>query len=106
LPAFLLVLEGGEAVLVPEMGLEPACPPVPACNATRMLMSSSINLQRNLQRSLYNKEKRGGEVKETEHHKMAGGNADELTSYFLAIRKRPLLSQKCFKNREKETVLD
>jgi hypothetical protein len=29
LPAFLLVVERGEAVLVPEMRLEPARPPVP-----------------------------------------------------------------------------
>jgi hypothetical protein len=30
LPAFLLVVERGQAVLVPEMRLEPARPPVPA----------------------------------------------------------------------------
>jgi hypothetical protein len=45
LPAFLLVVERGEAVLVPEMRLEPARPPVPAlrqharthaCSATRV----------------------------------------------------------------------
>jgi hypothetical protein len=67
--------------------------------------SSSINLQKKFTAlSLQQGEEGGKEIKETEHHKTAGSNADELTSYFLAIRKRPLLAWKCNKNREKETV--
>ena len=69
--------------------------PVHLCLFTRMQRDAYVGEQQAaalIYKEIYTaRRKEGKEIKETEQHKMAGSNADELTSYFLAIRKRPLL---------------